>query len=157
MTAGPHWRPFLSGVAEPTDEDLAAAAGRLGVELPEDYAAVVRAHAGKTPSPDRVPVGRGSAPFGVLLIPRTAEDDPNASYSVQAQTAVVERWSEGRLAVSRLLPIADTTGHELICLDFRSDGAPAAVLVNLDYPASDDRAVHPIADSFAELMERLRS
>lgn len=156
MNAGPSWRPFLADVSPPAEDDVAALEAWLRVALPEDYKAVVRRHAGRTPDPGRVPVGRGSAPFGVLLAPRTRPNDPYASYGVPAQAAVLERWSQGRPGISRLVPIADSTGHELICLNFRSDGLPSAVLVDLDYPATDDRALARVADSFTDLLGRLR-
>lgn len=157
MTAGPLWRPFLARTSPPTEEDVAAVAERLQVSLPGDYRAVVLRHAGETPSPARIPAGRGSAPFGVLLSPAVDPDGPDASYGVLAQAAVLERWAGDRPGLSRLVPVADTTGHELVCLDFRTAGEPAVVLVNLDYPAVDERAVIRVADSFSDLLERLRS
>lgn len=150
------WEPYLSASPRPTDADFARIEKRLGVTLPEDYKSVARAHAGETPRPEVVPAGRGSAPFGVLLLPVAEPGEENATYTIESQIEVLSDWSGGGDAFAKLAPVSDTTGHELICLDYREGGSPSVVLVNMDYAADDPKAVIRVADSFSDLLGKLR-
>lgn len=148
------WEPYIDDVPPPTAADFERIEQRLGVRLPDDYKQTASAHAGQTPRPEAVPAGRGSAPFGVLLSPGEPESEEARSYSVGAQLEVLSDWGGAR--VEKLAPISDTTGHELICLDYRDSASPAVALVNMDYAPDDDRAVIRVAGSFSELLGKLR-
>ena len=147
------WEPYIEA-PPPTAADFERLEQRLGVRLPDDYKQAASAHAGQTPRPDAVPAGQGSAPFGVLLSPADSEDEDVRSYSVAAQLDVLSDWGGER--AEKFAPISDTTGHELICLDYRESAQPAVALVNLDYPPDDARAVIRLAGSFSELLGKLR-
>lgn len=136
---------------------IRALEARLGVTLPDAIRQIMLDHAGDTPRPDSIGVGRRSVtPFGPILYAGGGKQDAVYTYSVEFVLASLAEWSRMDAAALTLFPFAANTASGYFCLDFREEGVPSIVFVDLGYDLEESSAILPVAADWQELTGRLR-
>ena len=119
-----------------------------GITFPQDYVDCVRDNQGKTPEPASFEFGDG---FETSLNDLYHfEPSPSGSNIVENQ----KRMQMGDVPERIFVFAGDPAGNR-ICFDYRqSNSAPKVVI--LDYEVDPEHALVPVADSFTELIAKMR-
>lgn len=143
------WNPYVWPADMPLDlAKLRAVEQSWGIRFPQDYVDCVRLNQGKTPEPASFEFGDGYETSLNELF--HFEPSPAGSNIVANQ----ERMAMGGVPERVFTFAGDPAGNRL-CFDYRhSDSAPSIVL--LDYERDEENALVPVAESFGELLSRLR-
>ena len=150
---------FIDAAPPPSAERIAWFEDYYEVRLPDDFKTFLGQRNGAKPSEDGLPDGRNERMVERFL-PLLADPKADPEHGWADMTVVItqldERLLEDEDAVGvPLIPIAALAGGDFVCLDYRG-GGPRVVI--WDHEESEEMApvVTPVADSFSDLLGKLR-
>jgi cell wall assembly regulator SMI1 len=128
-------------------EEIASLERSWGVILPNDYKEVISMHQGMSPYPDALNIGKGEDAIAALLI--ISLDEQQRAYSMKDTYAQVKPH-----VPSGVYPFAVTGSGDYICFDYRSSPHEPKVVFYFSEDAGEE-AIHPLAESFSDLLTKL--
>lgn len=140
-----HWFETPQGSSE---EDVAAVECALGCELPADFRGFLKSNGGGSPIETDFTLDEPRGPFFASIGVFLAAVD--GAYSILTTSANL-----GARGLSGLVPIAESGGGDLVCLDYREGPSPTIVYQHQGRFGLDDEVV-PICATFADFLELLR-
>jgi len=142
------WIPRIwNGARHASSHEVEALERAWGVRLPEDYKRVAMIYQGMAPEPCVVDIDRGNVVMSELLT--ISESEEFRAYSMSD----THRLIQPHVPVG-IYPFASTANGDFLCFDYR--GSPSIPRVVFYFTeASGEEAIHPVADSFSNLLSKL--